>query len=279
MAGLFDRVLGARAAAGDRPGLLRRRRLHDARFTIDAPDELGLVLTLSETHRVVRRRGTRTEDTPPRFGSITLLPPGDVSHFAVSGPARVLMARLPWPTLTAWLAEDHGVDAARLELAPRLHAGDPALARALFAWAAGEADGLAHAAAGRALATALLRGHATAPQRGAMARAGLAPARLRRVLERVEAELAAPLGLVDLAREAGVSPYHFAREFRRSVGESVHGYVLGRRVARAVQLLSDRERSVAAVAKASGFAQASHFARHLRRATGLTPTGLRAILP
>ena len=39
-------------------------------------------------------------------------------------------------------------------------------------------------------------------------------------MDHVEAHLAGPVALEALATEAGLSPYHFAREFKRSVGTS-----------------------------------------------------------
>ncbi len=44
--------------------------------------------------------------------------------------------------------------------------------------------------------------------------------------------------LGELADAAGVSVYHFAREFRRAVGETPHAYVLRRRLEVARELLA-----------------------------------------
>lgn len=282
MTGLYSAALGAHASMeADRFGLLRRVRHHDATFTIDTNEEVGLVLTLSEAHRVERRMDGGVCSPTPRVGTVTLLPPGCRAGFSITGAARVLMLRLPWPGMADWLAEDYGVDPDRVELRPRLHVDDPVLARLVYGMAAEkEADGAS--AAMRAVSARLLTSHASRPPERLypLARGGLAPARLRRVLGLIEAGLPGPLPLAALAVEAGVSPFHFAREFRHATGIPPHRYVVRRRVDRAMLLLARRDLSVADVARRAGFTHASHLARHMRQRVGLTPEGFRShVLP
>jgi len=280
MTGLYAAVLGAGAEAPPGgPGLLRRVRHRDAAFTVDTNEEVGIVLTLSEAHRVERRMTGRTMDEAPRIGSFTLLPPGCPARFKITGPASVLMLRLPWPGVAGWLAEDHGVDPGRVEFQPRLHADDPVLARLLYRAAAGE-EGAAEAIA-RSIAARLLANHAAQPPGPSTPpRGGLSPARLRRVLDRIETNLASPLSLGTLAAEAGMSPFHFAREFQRVTGAPPHRYLVRRRVDRAVSLLARRELAVTDVARGAGFLHASHLARHMRRHMDLTPEVFRnRVLP
>ncbi len=58
-------------------------------------------------------------------------------------------------------------------------------------------------------------------------RGGLAPAVIRRVQEYLLAHLAEPVTLAELAQEAGLSEYHFARMFGQSLGCPPHRYLLG----------------------------------------------------
>ncbi|WP_334174973.1 AraC family transcriptional regulator [Pseudoxanthobacter sp.] len=106
-------------------------------------------------------------------------------------------------------------------------------------------------------------------------RGGLAPAVLARVTAFVEAHLDRPLTIADLAAVAGLSPYHFARMFRASAGESPHAFVLARRIARARDMIARPPRgealSLAGIAAACGFASQSHLTQRFRAATGLTP--------
>jgi AraC family transcriptional regulator len=110
-----------------------------------------------------------------------------------------------------------------------------------------------------------------APPCGALDRA-----RVDRVAEYVEANLGAAITLDQLAAVAALSPYHFARMFRRATGLAPHQFVTSRRVDRATRLLLGREPSVTAIAAEVGMPNASHFRRVFRRHIGLLPGQLRA---
>lgn len=108
-----------------------------------------------------------------------------------------------------------------------------------------------------------------------VAKGGLATWQLKRVLEAIEADLAGELTLAELAATCRLSPFHFARSFRRSTGQPPHAYVTNRRIARAKDLLADRRASVIDVAAAVGFDNPGHFAKVFRRSTGVTPSRYR----
>ncbi|RUV28824.1 AraC family transcriptional regulator, partial [Mesorhizobium sp. M1A.T.Ca.IN.004.03.1.1] len=50
------------------------------------------------------------------------------------------------------------------------------------------------------------------------------PKRLQRVFDFIEARIAAEISLHDLAAEACLSPFHFARMFRKATGLTPHRY-------------------------------------------------------
>ena len=104
---------------------------------------------------------------------------------------------------------------------------------------------------------------------------GLPPRILRRVLAYVSDRLAEDISLVDIAAEAGLSPSHFALLFKRSVGVSVHHYVMQRRVQRAVELLTHTTDAIGEIALLCGFANQSHMTSAVRRFLGVTPRALR----
>ncbi|MET0535471.1 MAG: AraC family transcriptional regulator [Steroidobacter sp.] len=97
----------------------------------------------------------------------------------------------------------------------------------------------------------------------------------RRALNRACSYIAENLGerftLDDLARQAGVSRFHFARLFRVSTGDSPMAYLLKSRIERAKQLLLQNQRPVCEIAAVLGFCDQSHLTRTFRRLTGLTP--------
>lgn len=98
-------------------------------------------------------------------------------------------------------------------------------------------------------------------------------ARARRLLER---RLTTPLDLSALAREVGCAPAYLSRLFRRTYGVSPAEYLIRRRVERSRTMLSGTQRSIAEIAGALGFHDASHFARHFRRLAGVSPREFRA---
>ena len=105
--------------------------------------------------------------------------------------------------------------------------------------------------------------------------AGLAPHKLQRVDEFIARHLDEPLRVEELARVAHLSPFHFARMFKQSTGQSPHLYVLMQRIERARQLLADTEAALAEVAAEVGFRTQGHFTGVFHRYTGSTPRAFR----
>lgn len=98
---------------------------------------------------------------------------------------------------------------------------------------------------------------------------------LRRVQSFIEYNLASPLTLQDLADQAGLSMFHFARLFRRIAGQSPVAYVRAARVRAAKVLLDATNLPLRAIAPLVGFPDQSHFSRSFRRVTGQSPGGYR----
>jgi AraC-like DNA-binding protein len=98
---------------------------------------------------------------------------------------------------------------------------------------------------------------------------------VRRVKEHVEAHLSESIDLPHMAAVAGLSVFHFAREFRRATGVTPHGYVTRRRVERAQELLAHSGLHLSDIASAVGFFDQSHMARHFRQILGTTPKEFR----
>lgn len=112
------------------------------------------------------------------------------------------------------------------------------------------------------------------PRRGGPKEAGVSPLplwRLRRTIEYVEANLAAPVRLADMADAAGLSAMHFAAQFRAATGQRPREHLLRRRIARACALLAGSERPLVDVALSVGFQSQAHFSTVFRRFIGDTP--------
>ena len=257
--------------------LLRSVCQNDVSFVLDLADEIGISAPLGSSYTIRRREGRRITEDRSGVGKVAILTPGCPLHVEIRGEYRVLQLRLPLSLMIGYLAEDHDLPQTVLDAATHDYGYDPTLARLLFmAKAAGpeaETEFL------RTVVAHLLR-RWRVYKPCTRARGGLAPATLRRVKECVEADLGGLLTLESLAAEAGLSPFHFARQFKRAVGRAPHQYVLDRRVAHAVALLACQGLSVAEVAERSGFSHVSHLSRRMRDFTGLSPSHFRrAILP
>jgi AraC family transcriptional regulator len=126
------------------------------------------------------------------------------------------------------------------------------------------------------LAVGLIR-HVLAPPDPARRRDGVLPrSTLRAVVDYIEAHLDAAPSLDQLAAVAGLSAYHFARQFRAATGLPPHQYVIARRVERAKQLLqTGTDTTLAEVAAHAGFSDQSVFSRHFKRLVGVTPGEFR----
>lgn len=98
---------------------------------------------------------------------------------------------------------------------------------------------------------------------------------LARVLDFIDDRLADDLSLAELAAVEGLSPMHFARQFRGAVGLSPHQYVLRCRIARAQALLSLTRHRLSDIALAVGFSNQSHMTALFSRNLGVTPLRYR----
>ena len=107
---------------------------------------------------------------------------------------------------------------------------------------------------------------------------GLSPERLQRVRNYIEAHLDEDLSLTVLADIACLSPYHFSRSFKESIGAGPQRYVIQRRLERAKALMRRTDQPLALIAQEAGFADQSHLTSIFRREMGVTPGRYRAAL-
>lgn len=138
------------------------------------------------------------------------------------------------------------------------------------------ANHLTLSAASSLLLTHLIQHYSNVQWRLPTVTGGLAPVTLRNVLAYIDAHLAYPITLNDLASEAALSEFHFARMFRQSMNMAPHQYVMQRRMALAQHLVCYTSRSLSDIAMTCGFSSASHFSNRFKQVTGKTPTQLRA---
>ncbi|MDJ0644122.1 MAG: AraC family transcriptional regulator [Erythrobacter sp.] len=102
------------------------------------------------------------------------------------------------------------------------------------------------------------------------------PQHYKRVLDFVADHFGEAIAIADLARAAGLSEAHFSRQFRKTIGDSPHQFLMRYRVERATTLLGDTARPLGEIAFACGFSDQAHLTRLFKRFTGETPRQYRA---
>ncbi len=115
-----------------------------------------------------------------------------------------------------------------------------------------------------------LSGASLAPAKG-----GLAPWAERRTLELLRARLSEDICLDDLAAEARLSPFHFARMFKQSLGVPPRVYLTRLRMEKACELLETTDLPVTEIAHEVGYSSNQVLARVFIKHRRMSPTDYR----
>jgi AraC family transcriptional regulator len=137
------------------------------------------------------------------------------------------------------------------------------------------ANQLALSSASTLLMSHMLQRYSQLQWRLPSVRGGLAPAVLKRVQEFINQHLDQPLVLADLASQAELSEFHFARMFKHSTGQAPHQYVMQVRLQQAEKLLRNTLMPLTQIALDCGFSSASHFSNRFKAFYGYSPIRLR----
>jgi len=228
--------------------------------------------------------GTHRTDQPERGsgapGMLCVLPAGHMSDWIINSDFSFLHFYFADRHLGALAEQILDVDPSRVQLRDETYVQDPLISSLLSQvilpadWRApSEQLGLS-----QALSLALqrlLRAHCEHRYLLPVVKGGLAPVIKRLIGDYIEAHLAEPLTISQLAQQAHLSEYHFARMFSQSFGVTPRQYVLERRIEKARELVCQSSLPLAAIALECGFANQAHFTRLFRRNLGNTPGALR----
>ncbi len=106
------------------------------------------------------------------------------------------------------------------------------------------------------------------------------PRERRRAVEAalwIEANAHEALDLGSVARQVGLSRFHFLRVFAKALGVTPHQHLVRSRLRRAARLLAREACTVSDAAFESGFGDLSNFVRTFRRAAGVSPRDYRRL--
>jgi len=251
-----------------------RRQRNPAGPIILAPitDHRIVVHASRETLSVCRSTG----DSHLRiWGDIDIVPFGEEGGYDAAAPCEALEIRLD-PAVLERVAAEMGRDGTDAQLTVRHMAKNARIGHLAQALQSEQedrfpGDSLFVDSIAAALAVQLL-GLGSTPD---AKKRGLSASQLKRLFDFVETHLEQPLSIDILAQEAGASSSHLRHSFREITGQTIHRYVMRRRVEKARSLLLWKDWSVSEIALATGFAHQSHLARWMRRELGYTPRDLK----
>ncbi len=98
---------------------------------------------------------------------------------------------------------------------------------------------------------------------------------LRRVRDRIDREYAQPLDVEALARGVHLSAGHLSREFKKAYGEAPYGYLMTRRIERAMALLRRGDMTVTEVCFEVGCSSLGTFSTRFTELVGVPPSTYR----
>jgi AraC family transcriptional regulator len=213
-----------------------------------------------------------------RRGNICVLPSGLQHQAALEGDSQHLALYLEAALITKAASESY-VDGG-FEIAERYTRVDKVLSNVGMALlheldSEGLSGRLYAESLANVLAVHLLRHYSNATTRPVTFTGGLSASKLRQVEDFVNDNYGRDLKLAEMAQVAGMSSFHFAREFKRTTGTTPHQYLIKLRVERAKALLAKNDLPIIEVGLQSGFSHQSHFTRLFRRFTGTTPHSYR----
>jgi AraC family transcriptional regulator len=240
----------------------------------------------SETQDVAEQSGKAVESGEIYEGSALLAAPGDALSAVSTVGAEYILVNLS-PVFVLDCAARAGLARADLVVTFRARAveGDERLARLardlseeLLEEETGQ--GLVVGALVEQALVHLLRRYANLRRSGQLelSRAGLVDRRIRLAVELMHAHMERDLPLEEIAAAAHLSPFHFARLFKKLTGTTPHAYLASLRAARAQALLAETDLSITEIGARVGYMSSSHFAKAFRHATGISPRAYRKAL-
>ena len=217
-------------------------------------------------------------DGPLKQGTARVNKPNQLLRVVFSGSYDVLNLRIPNTVLAECIeASDSRVRSVEDAFADSPALWDPVVERLSqsllraedFGAAFGRAylDGVGLAIVARLLARDMA-GEAANPKYRVLA---LSKWRLKRATEFIDAHLADPIGLADIAAATGLSRMYFAAQFRAATGVRPHEYLLRRRIERAQELMLRTRSPLCEVALDVGFKTQAHFTTVFSGIVGETP--------
>ena len=242
----------------------------------------SLIYHISRPTEVSRRiDGQRGEQALIGPRRICITPGESTANWAHRGHPRILQMYLRESVFEHAVGEMYGGGAGMAQLVPRFAVTDPLLEQLALAIISALGNGTSEdrlyvETLAQMIAVHLARKHSTRSRpRSVPAADALSQRRLRHLVDYIEAHLGDDLSIDAMAAELELNPFYLSRVFKAAVGQSLHQYVLDRRVERAKKLLRETGTPIAEIALSAGFSSQSHLSNWFRRRVGVSPAAYR----
>jgi len=182
-------------------------------------DDLALGLYIAGRHRIRRRMGGRVVQGWSDPGTLNMTPANVDGSWEAEGPSHAIVLTIPDAFLSRVIAEHWEADPRGVEIVPQFLARDRVIEAvmtrlALKAHHGSHSDSLYAASACEFLAHHIIDGYSSLSKSVPRYSGGLGRC-LNAVVDYIEANLAEPIALRELAGLAGMSARHFERAFGR----------------------------------------------------------------
>jgi AraC family transcriptional regulator len=258
--------------------VLERHTVHSGEIPEHEHPSLCLHLQLAGDHSFEWWQDGKSAIEPTRPGSIILIPPGtrdrlrwagsserlilSIENISLEQVATQLGATHPFEVKGAWSLHDSSLRVLLAEMGRE--------AREEWPLGALYADLLA-----LSLQTSILKNHSSNEIASSPLKGGMNLATLKRSMEFIVANLAEDIGLEEISAGMGLSPSHFAHEFRNTTGSTPYQYLLRQRLERAKHLLQTSKLPIQNVSALTGFKYPANFVRTFRQRVGTSPEAWR----
>ncbi|MFP7674904.1 helix-turn-helix transcriptional regulator [Marivita sp. S0852] len=248
----------------------------------DVFQEHHVLLNLrDEPHRVQNRRNNELRDFTIRKYDCIITPAGVRSGWRWFGKSDVIIVTLDPAKVERFAQSELGLllDPEQFQNEPLFSDADLCAAGVMLRDALESDDmtsGVMFEAMSRVLLVKLLQKYGKRRPEEVALSARFTTAHYNRVLAFIRANLDRTITLDDLASEASMSPSHFSRVFKDTLGSSPMQYVMAYRIEQAMKMMSDPALALGDIALDCGFADQAHFSRSFKQLIGQTPRAYRA---
>lgn len=221
-------------------------------------------------------------DIKGQAGRLCIMPQGHISRWHSAEPIRIAHLYVPDQFIRQEAERHLDIDARQANLMDVIYRDDQDLSCQMMALVAGlshqdRVDPLFCEQSLYALSSRLLENYQQQGVTGNAYQGGLSPSHRGFIKAYIRDHLDARLTLEHLAAQLNLSPFHFARMFKRSFGDTPASYIVRQRVEQS-KLMLNNDLPLSHIALECGFTHQSHYHNYFKKLTGVTPLKYRKLL-